>query len=77
MWSAFYEVMFSRQRARAACADLGVEAELLREEMRDHIRPGGYDVVLNRYTSFGYFTDPGENLRVLRDAHASLVPAAS
>ncbi|MBW4721468.1 class I SAM-dependent methyltransferase [Saccharothrix obliqua] len=61
-------------RARAACERAGVEARLVQADMRAHVEPGAYDLVVNMYTSFGYFTDPGENLAVLRNAHASLAP---
>ncbi|MEU5980006.1 methyltransferase domain-containing protein [Streptomyces sp. NPDC047315] len=61
-------------RARAACEDAGVSAELLRADMLHHVRPGAYDVVLNVFTSFGYFADPADNLRVLRNARRSLAP---
>jgi SAM-dependent methyltransferase len=59
-------------RARDACAEAEVEARLVRADMREHVEPEAYDLVINMYTSFGYFTDPGENLAVLRNAHASL-----
>ncbi|RKT54353.1 SAM-dependent methyltransferase [Saccharothrix australiensis] len=61
-------------RARDACERAGTTARLVRADMRDHVEPGGYDLVVNMYTSFGYFVEPGENLAVLRNAHASLVP---
>ena len=64
-------------RARAACARAGVQARLVRADMREFTEPGTYDLVLNMYTSFGYFTDPGDNLAVLRNAHASLAPGGA
>ncbi|MGW4239453.1 class I SAM-dependent methyltransferase [Streptomyces sp. NPDC004749] len=66
------EVML--ERAGAACADAGVEVRLVRADMLTHVEPESYDVVLNVFTSFGYFDDPGDNLQVLRNAHDSLVP---
>ncbi|GAA3045388.1 SAM-dependent methyltransferase [Actinokineospora globicatena] len=60
--------------AQAACERAGVTARLVRADMREFVEPGGYDLVINMYTSFGYFTDPGDNLAVLRNAHASLAP---
>lgn len=62
------------ERARAACAEAGVDVRLVRADMLEHIEPESYDVVLNVFTSFGYFDDPRDNLRVLRNAHDSLVP---
>jgi SAM-dependent methyltransferase len=64
-------------RARAACARAGVTARLIRADMRDHVEPDTYDLVINMYTSFGYFTDPGDNLTVLRNAYASLTPGGT
>ncbi|MEV0680218.1 class I SAM-dependent methyltransferase [Actinosynnema sp. NPDC050436] len=61
-------------RARRACEREGVRARLVRADMRDYVDPGAYDLVINMYTSFGYFTDPGDNLAVLRNVHDSLVP---
>ncbi|WP_431773896.1 class I SAM-dependent methyltransferase [Streptomyces cucumeris] len=62
------------ERARAACADAGVDVRLMRADMLDHVEPRAYDVVLNVFTSFGYFDDPEDNVRVLRNAHESLAP---
>ncbi len=42
--------------------------------MREYVDPGAFDLVISMYTSFGYFTDPDDNLRVLRNAFASLTP---
>jgi SAM-dependent methyltransferase len=61
-------------RAEKACAQAGVEAELVRADMREFVRPGAFDAVVNLYTSFGYFEDPAENQRVLRNAYESLRP---
>ncbi|MEU3601122.1 class I SAM-dependent methyltransferase [Streptomyces sp. NPDC006798] len=71
-------------RARTACATgtgpgtatagPGEEVELVRADMLDFVRPGAYDVVLSLFTSFGYFADPADNLRVLRNARRSLAP---
>ncbi|RKN04750.1 class I SAM-dependent methyltransferase [Streptomyces radicis] len=60
--------------ARKALADAGAEAELVRADMLEFVRPEAFDVVLNVFTSFGYFDDHGDNVRVLRNAHDSLVP---
>lgn len=62
------------KRAEAGCADAGVDVRLIRADMLTHVEPDAYDVVLNVFTSFGYFDDPQGNFRVLRNAHASLAP---
>jgi SAM-dependent methyltransferase len=62
------------ERASAACAAAGVKATLVRADVREHVVPEAYDVVVNMYTSFGYFDDHEDNLQVLRNAYRSLAP---
>ncbi|MEU4921398.1 methyltransferase domain-containing protein [Streptomyces parvus] len=62
------------ERAAAVCADAKVEASFVQADVREYVAPAAFDVVLNMYTSFGYFEDPDENLQVLRNAHDSLAP---
>ncbi|WP_367038770.1 methyltransferase domain-containing protein [Streptomyces sp. Je 1-332] len=62
------------KRARSVCDDTGVDVRLIQADMLTHVEPDAYDVVLNVFTSFGYFDDPQDNVQVLRNAHASLVP---
>jgi SAM-dependent methyltransferase len=62
------------KRAEAACADAAVRARLIPADMLTFTEPQSFDVVLNVFTSFGYFDDPADNAQVLRNAHASLVP---
>lgn len=64
-------------RARAECDRAGVTAWFVRADMREHVEPGAYDLVLCTHTSFGYFSGPGDNLTVLRNAHASLTPGGA
>ncbi|MDT7728814.1 MAG: hypothetical protein QOI21_5390 [Actinomycetota bacterium] len=61
-------------RAQAACERAGTRATLIRADMRDYVDAGAFDLIVNMYTSFGYFTEPGENLKVLRNAFTSLAP---
>jgi len=61
-------------RAAAACEAAGVKAELERADMRTFRRAGAFDAVVNLWTSFGYFDDPQDDLRVLRNIRASLRP---
>jgi hypothetical protein len=46
--------------------------EWLNEDMRSFIRPEAYDVAVQMYSSFGYFEDPDDDLRVLKNIYASL-----
>ncbi|MGH7771376.1 MAG: class I SAM-dependent methyltransferase [Candidatus Binatia bacterium] len=58
------------ERAKAA----GVQIELVQEDMRNFARPAAYDLVLNFFTSFGYFDDREDDLKVLRNVYESLRP---
>jgi SAM-dependent methyltransferase len=40
--------------------------------MRQFVRPGVFDLVCNLFTSFGYFRDEEDDLRVLANIHESL-----
>ncbi|MFJ4966362.1 class I SAM-dependent methyltransferase [Streptomyces sp. NPDC088729] len=62
------------ETARTACAEAGVDVRLERADMLAYTEPGAFDVVLNVFTSFGYFEDPDDNLQVLRNARESLAP---
>ncbi|MFE2293092.1 class I SAM-dependent methyltransferase [Streptomyces sp. NPDC059452] len=62
------------ERARNVCEAAGAEVRLERADMLTYAEPGAFDVVLNVFTSFGYFEDAEDNLQVLRNAHKSLAP---
>ncbi|TGB15662.1 class I SAM-dependent methyltransferase [Streptomyces sp. MZ04] len=62
------------KRARTVCETAAPEVRLVRADMLTHVEPASYDVVLNVFTSFGYFDDPQDNFRVLTNARDSLVP---
>lgn len=59
--------------ARSAMPD----AEWIRADMREFRRPGAFAAVINMFTSFGYFEDPTDDLRVARNAHESLRPGGA
>jgi len=59
---------------RANAAQVGLNIEWVEEDMRTFRRPGSFDAVINFYTSFGYFEDQRDDLRVLENFHASLKP---
>jgi SAM-dependent methyltransferase len=40
--------------------------------MRSFVRPATFDLACNLFTSFGYFKDEQDDLRVLRNLHQSL-----
>ena len=59
------------ERAKAE----GVRVEFLQQDMRNFSRPASYDLALNFFTSFGYFNDREDDIRVLRNIYESLKPA--
>ncbi|MEV7283469.1 class I SAM-dependent methyltransferase [Streptomyces sp. NPDC093252] len=64
-------------RARARAAEAGAEVTHVRADARAYSAPGAFDVVLNLFTSFGYFEDPADNARVLRTLYDCLVPGGT
>ena len=59
-------------RARDHAGAVEAAIEFVREDMRQFRRPGAFDLAVNMFTSFGYFEDPEEELRVLRNVNESL-----
>ncbi|MDI3422852.1 class I SAM-dependent methyltransferase [Streptomyces luteolus] len=65
------------ERARKLSADQGLAVRYVEGDMRSFAEPGAYDVVLNMFTSFGYFEDPADNSRALRTMYDSLAPGGT
>jgi SAM-dependent methyltransferase len=68
---------FLWNRAREAAAESNLEIEFILEDMRNFIRPGAFDLVINMFTSFGYFDNKDEDLKVLHNIYESLKPGGS
>lgn len=62
---------FLAEAREAADAD-DLEVEFVEEDMRRFERPDAFDLAVNLLTSFGYFEDPADDARVVRNVHASL-----
>ncbi|MFQ3546958.1 MAG: class I SAM-dependent methyltransferase [Termitinemataceae bacterium] len=62
------------EAARESARDEEVAIEFIQSDVRDFVRPVSFDLVLNLYTSFGYFSDPMDDRQVLANAYHSLVP---
>jgi SAM-dependent methyltransferase len=60
--------------AREKAAAGGLELELVQADMREYLRPVAFEAAISMNTSFGYFDDPAENRRVLRNLYHSLKP---
>lgn len=51
----------------------GPSPEFLREDARQFLRPGGFDLCINLFTSFGYFATREDDLLMLKTAMKNLV----
>jgi SAM-dependent methyltransferase len=58
-------------RRRAAAA--GVRVDFRQADARTYREPGSFDAVINMETSFGFFADPDDDVRVVAGAYRSLV----
>lgn len=63
-----YLLQKAQEHARAS----EVEVEFIQQDMRDYVSPGTYDLVLNLFTSFGYFATEGEDMQTLKNMVESL-----
>ena len=63
-------VYLEKARKQADAEKLPIE--FVQEDMRKFCRPHAFDVVLNFYTSFGYFENPAEDRRVIVNMEKSL-----
>ena len=61
-------------KAKSREKKAGVKVEWVESDMRDFVRPGAFDLALSMFTSFGYFDDKADDLRVLRQVCESLKP---
>lgn len=59
-------------RARTRGQEAGVDVEWVKEDMRDFVRPDAFNLVLNMFSSFGYFQEKEDNFRVLQNVWRSL-----
>jgi SAM-dependent methyltransferase len=50
----------------------GLEVEFVQADMRSFRRESSFDVALSLFTTFGYFEDPEENIKVLENLFRSL-----
>ncbi len=54
-----------------ACSE-GLQATFLCGDMREYVSPDSFDHIIMLYNSFGYFSDPADDARVLANCFASL-----
>jgi len=60
------------RRAAEQADTEGLEIEFVEEDMRTFCRPDAFDVVINLFTSFGYFEDPDDDRHVVANVYRSL-----
>jgi SAM-dependent methyltransferase len=65
---------FLLDKAKERTKSKGVSVEWILEDMRRFIRPVSYDLVLNMFTSFGYFDDKKDDMNVLENVLTNLKP---
>ncbi|MCR9162198.1 MAG: class I SAM-dependent methyltransferase [Nannocystaceae bacterium] len=64
------DFLLARAKERAASAK--VQIDWVNEDMRNYAMPEGFDLVINLHTSFGYFAQQSDDMKVLRNIAASL-----
>ncbi|MGA2545153.1 MAG: class I SAM-dependent methyltransferase [Rectinemataceae bacterium] len=60
------------EAARESAAAYGVETRFLHADLRHFSAERPFDLAINLYTSFGYFTDPADDRAALRRIRAAL-----
>jgi SAM-dependent methyltransferase len=65
---------FLLARAHEHAQTAGVSVEWVMEDMRSFVRPAAFDLACSLFTSFGYFEDEKDDLKVLSNLHRSLKP---
>jgi SAM-dependent methyltransferase len=65
---------FLLNKARQLARTSRTKVEFIEADMRDFVRPAAFDLVINLFTSFGYFDNKDDDRRVLRNIFTSLKP---
>ncbi len=65
---------FLLDKARAKARRAKAKIEWVQMDMRDFVRPEAFNLVISMFTSFGYFDKKREDLEVLAQILASLMP---
>src|SRR5215510_12663636 len=68
---------FLLRKAKEEAAKLNLEIEFVSDDMRQFVRSDSFSLVLNMFTSFGYFDDKEDDLKVLQNAYQSLKPGGT
>ncbi len=65
------------EECRRRADDEGLDVDLAHSDMRKFVSPDSFDGAINLFTSFGYFPDRADDLRVVGNLYASLVSGGS
>lgn len=65
------------EKAKERASKEDVDVEFIQADMRDFKRPGAYDLALSMFTSFGYFDDLEDDMKVLQNIYDSLTPGGT
>ena len=65
------------EKARSQADDANQDIEFVEDDMRVFCRPAAFDVVINMFTTFGYFEDEEDNIKVMSNIYASLKPGGA
>lgn len=60
------------EQARTHAAERNLNVNFVVGDMRDYCVPDRFDVVVNLFGSFGYFEDPDDDFRVVKNMYTSL-----
>lgn len=60
------------ETARKQAEIEGLKVEFIQEDMRSFCKPNAFDVVINLFTSFGYFEDIKDDKQVITNVYRSL-----
>ncbi|MGO9605885.1 MAG: class I SAM-dependent methyltransferase [Candidatus Binataceae bacterium] len=60
------------EQAQATAVKEGLQIEFVQSDMREFSRRDAFDGAINLFTSFGYFDDVADDLRVARNVYESL-----
>ncbi len=52
----------------------GLDVEFVQSDMRQFVSPERFDLAINLFTTFGYFEEAADNMKVLHNVYASLRP---
>jgi SAM-dependent methyltransferase len=61
-------------QATEQAAKEGLQIKFVQADMRNFCQPDAFDLVINLFTSFGYFEDPNADQKVLNNTYSSLKP---